>query len=103
MENRGSFRVKPGGRVIGIAIITPRLVIGLIVIGLGLVFFLDEMGIVDRHEAWTYWPVALIAVGLVKLLGREAVAARVFGAVIAAAGGLFLLNNLGYIRFRLHD
>ena len=48
--------------------VTPRLVIGLSVMLAGLVMALDSLGLVDGSAVFRFWPLALIAVGVAKLV-----------------------------------
>jgi predicted membrane protein len=82
--------------------LSARLIIGLIVIGLGVLFFLGTMGIVETRSVWRFWPAAFIAIGLVKVLTPGGMAARVFGGVIALFGTLLLLDRLEYLHFSWH-
>jgi hypothetical protein len=50
--------------------VTPRLVIGVAVMLAGFVLALDSLGILDVGHVFRYWPLALVAVGLTKLLGE---------------------------------
>lgn len=76
--------------------ITPRLVLGLGVLAIGLLFTADSLGLLDADLLFDYWPVLLIAVGATKLGGRTT-SDRLF-AVFWIALGLWLLTwNLGYV------
>lgn len=46
--------------------ITPKLVLGLSVLTLGLLFTLDNLDLVDAGDFLDYWPLALVAVGIAK-------------------------------------
>jgi hypothetical protein len=46
--------------------VTPRLVVGLLIMAAGLVLALDSLGLVDGRIVFRLWPLALIAVGVVK-------------------------------------
>jgi hypothetical protein len=73
--------------------VTPRLVIGLAVMLAGLVMALDSLGLVDGSAVFRFWPLALIAVGVVKLMSpaRQGSAAILW--IVAGMG--FLLVTLG--------
>jgi hypothetical protein len=71
---------------------------GLILVGIGGLFLLNNLHIVHVSTWFAYWPVILIAVGLVKLVDSTFTAGRIAGGVLLAMGGLFLADNLGYIR-----
>ena len=75
--------------------LTPRLVLGLFVLGVGLVLFLEEFGIfLDPVLRW--WPALLILVGAVKLTQSRG---RVFGLLLTGIGTLLLLDNLEWVEF----
>src|SRR5512145_2684520 len=48
--------------------ITPQLILGLLIIFVGIVFLLDELGVAPALSYLRYWPVALIAIGVAKML-----------------------------------
>jgi hypothetical protein len=73
------------------------LIPGVIVIGIGVLFLLDNFHVVYVRDWWRYWPVALIAVGLVKLVDSNYGSGRVVGGVALAAGAILLGDNLGLI------
>src|SRR5262245_9463377 len=56
MEERIGFRL------------TPRLFIGLCLIGLGTLWSLDNARIIDADQYLRFWPVALIVLGLIRLM-----------------------------------
>src|SRR5262245_47945291 len=77
--------------------VTPRLIVGLTVLAVGVAFLLDERGRFEAEHLLRYWPLALIGLGLgCALQGRES-GARVFGAIAAVVGGWFLASNLGWV------
>jgi hypothetical protein len=74
-----------------------------IVIGIGVLFLLNNLNIVFIHDIWRFWPGILIAVGLVKVVDSPAPHARVVGGVLIGVGGLFLANNLGLLFLSWND
>lgn len=88
MERRQRFRSGGGGIVIG----------GLIVV-IGLMLLLDNMGIVRFHDVWRYWPVLLIIYGVSRILECHRPSGYVWGGLITLAGALFLLDNLDIVVF----
>ena len=58
-----------------------RLVVGVVVVVLGVLFLLDNLGIVRVENIWQFWPVILIVLGLARLTTCSSNAGR--------AGGLF--------------
>src|SRR5262252_1549069 len=51
------------------------------------------------HDVARYWPVILIALGVVRLVDSHGTASVVFGALLAGVGSLLLLDNLGIFYF----
>ena len=47
------------------------IVIGAIIVLVGLGLLLDNMGIVQIHDLWRYWPVLLIAFGVSRVLSCQ--------------------------------
>lgn len=76
---------------------TPQLVMGVIVLALGVVFLLDNLGVTGARGALAYWPAILILVGGGKLLRARSVPQAVAGSVWTLAGTWLLLNNLDVI------
>jgi hypothetical protein len=72
------------------------LIPGVIIIGIGLLFLLDNFHILYIRDWWRFWPVALIAVGLVKLVDSTYGGGRVFGGVVLGVGAIFLGSSLGF-------
>jgi TM2 domain-containing membrane protein YozV len=42
-----------------------------ILIGLGVLFLLDELGVMHMHNLWRFWPLVLIAIGIRILMRRS--------------------------------
>ena len=84
--------------------LTPQLVLGLLIAVVGVLFTLDNMGIIEAEAYFRYWPVGLIAIGLVKLwqAGRGE-CGGVGGALFVGAGVLLLLDSLDMVRISLHQ
>jgi len=76
------------------------LVWGIILITVGGILLLDRMGIVDGHQFWKFWPLALIVAGIVNVMqcGK-----RAWGAILITLGTLFQLDQLGIAHFRWGD
>ncbi|MEO8372086.1 MAG: DUF5668 domain-containing protein [Candidatus Solibacter sp.] len=75
----------------------------IIVIGIGVLLLLRNMDIVVIHDLWRYWPVILIAVGLVKMVDAQHTGTQVTGGIMVVAGALFLANTLELVRISWHD
>ena len=76
--------------------IAPQLVMGVLIVVLGLLFTLENLGFVDNEEYLRYWPVGLIAVGLLQLWqGRGC--RLVSGSIFTFAGVWLLLQGMGIV------
>ena len=74
-----------------------RVFFGLLVIAVGLVFLLGNMGKLDIGEVFaTYWPMILIFLGLAHLVSNNFRNAGP-GLVLLAIGGFFQLSNWGVL------
>lgn len=78
-------------------------IFGVILIGLGTIFMLDNLGYVDAFRIWEYWPVVMIGFGLASLIAPRDAGDPAGGAVMTAVGSFFLLRKLDVIDWRLRD
>ncbi len=78
-----------------------RIFAGLLIILIGVLFLLGNLGKLDFWEmVFTYWPVILIFIGLWHLVVHES-RNWGFGLILIAVGGFFLLGNLDVIKGRV--
>ena len=75
----------------------PGIVPALIVIGIGVLFLLNNLNIFFIHDVWRYWPVILIAAGLAKMVDSPVSSGRITGGILVGVGVLFLADNLGFL------
>lgn len=71
-----------------------KLIFGLSLIAIGIVYSLDRLGYVMADELWDYWPALLIAAGAGKWINPGG--SRVAGSLLAILGLWLLLENLGF-------
>ncbi len=84
-----------GRRAVGMASSTTQGVIwAVLLIAVGVLLFLDNIGLFRFRDIWEYWPVALIALGVAKLFDCRGVGGQVWSAMWIVVGTVFLLNNL---------
>ncbi|WP_343729198.1 DUF5668 domain-containing protein [Duganella sp.] len=74
-----------------------QMVIGLFVIGLGMLFLLDNLGWLDIDLRIHILPTILIGAGILKVLQTRTQSGIVVGGVMIAAGSLIMLKELGFI------
>ena len=70
------------------------LLAGAIVIAIGTLLLLENLGLLFIGDIWRFWPVILIGVGVARIFESRSSSANVFGATVVLIGSLFLLNNL---------
>ncbi|MCU1237862.1 MAG: putative transrane protein [Candidatus Solibacter sp.] len=81
----------------------PGIIPALAVIGVGVLFLLNNLNIFYLHDIWRFWPVALIAVGLAKLVDSQSDSDRTAGVVMTVVGAIFLTRNLGFLFVTWND
>jgi predicted membrane protein len=77
--------------------ITSQLVLGAAIAIVGVLFTLDNLHILDAREYLRYWPLGLIAIGLVHVSQARTAAGTVGGGVWILVGAVLLGNRLGFI------
>ncbi|HEY6051363.1 MAG TPA: DUF5668 domain-containing protein [Thermoanaerobaculia bacterium] len=83
--------------------LTGRMIAGGLLIGLGVLFTLDNFGVVDAGDVFRYWPLFLVGLGLLKIAQARHPEQRVGGAVLMGIGLLLLLRTLHVISFHLRE
>jgi hypothetical protein len=79
--------------------LTPQLLVGLFVIGLGVLFTLENLGLAHAENYIRYWPAALIAVGVLKIWqSRDGVGSAFGGFLLTLAGTWLLLEQTAVVR-----
>ncbi len=81
----------------------PGIIPALAVIAVGVLFLLNNLNVFYLHDIWRFWPVALLAVGLAKLVDSQSDSDRTAGIVLTIVGGIFLANNLGFLYLSWRD
>jgi predicted membrane protein len=69
---------------------TPQLLMGLLIILVGVLFTLDNLGIADAGQFLRYWPGGLIAIGAVKLWQARTGTGSAFASLLFIIAGLWL-------------
>ena len=76
---------------------TPRIVFGLILFTLGVLFLLDRLDLVEMGRLWDYWPLVFVGVGLGKVIQPVGAPGRASGGVFIVIGVWWLLANLDVV------
>ena len=61
---------------------TPGIIPALVVVGIGVLFLLNNLNIVYVNDWWRFWPVILVAAGLAKLVDAQSDGGRTAGIVL---------------------
>lgn len=80
-----------------------RILFGLGVIGIGALALLDNLQVFGLPLLRTFWPLALVLLGLARLVWPRHAGSWLFGTALIAIGGLLTAQNLGYTRLELRD
>jgi len=80
-----------------------RVAFGVVVIALGVLFTLDNLGLANAGQILRWWPALLVAWGLMRLTGFCCGRRVVVGALLTVAGTWMLLNEFGYLRQSVWD
>jgi predicted membrane protein len=73
-----------------------QVLLGVLVIAFGLLFLLDNLGLIDFRRALAFWPMVFIVAGIVKLFDTGARNGHLVGVALIAAGAIMILNRLGF-------
>jgi hypothetical protein len=76
-----------------------QVVLGLLVVGMGILFLLDNLDILNFRHAIGFWPLVFIVGGCVALFGngtRSGRSSNFMGGVLIAIGLLMIVSRMGY-------
>ena len=75
--------------------ITPRLIVGVAVLTIGLLFTLDNLDVVDVGAFWDYWPAIFVVFGAAKLIEAPRTGSWIGGSALVLLGVLWIAYNVG--------
>ena len=81
--------------------LTPQLVVGLLIIFVGVVFTLDELGIAPAINYLRFWPLALVLIGVPKMLQARDGGGAFAGLLFTLAGVWLQAEELDIIHIRI--
>ena len=82
---------------------TPQLLVGLLVIVVGVLFTLDNLGMVEAGEYLKYWPVALIALGATKVWNARGRGSAFAGGLLVIIGAWLVMESARIVTIELWD
>ena len=74
-------------------------VVGLMIVGLGVVLFVDQTGLLGWRPSWSLWPFIIIGIGLARFAAPRPDGRREGGWLIFV-GVWLLLNEMRILRYR---
>jgi predicted membrane protein len=74
---------------------------GIIVLLVGMLFLLQNLGYFYIGDFFRLWPVILVALGIARILDSRSLGSLLWGGTLAVAGAVLLANNLGFIPWDL--
>jgi predicted membrane protein len=83
--------------------LTPQLLMGLIIIAIGVLFTLNNFGLVEARQYLRYWPVGLILVGTLKVWQSRCGGSAFAGLVFIVAGVSLLLETFRIVTINFFD
>lgn len=81
--------------------IPSQVIVGMLVVGMGVLFLLDNLDIFDFHRAVSFWPAAFILFGVIKLLDTRSPNGALVGTVLIVVGVVLTVNRLGWLHISL--
>ena len=75
---------------------TSQVVLGLLVVGMGVLFLLDNLDILNFRHAIGFWPLVFVVAGCAALFGNGPRSGNYMGGVLIAIGLLMILGRMGY-------
>lgn len=92
-------------RMVGVKLtmgrMTVRLLFGLVLVTLGALWTLDNLGFVDSGTILRWWPALLLGYGLMRLSGVDGRRRPMSGTLFTIAGAWLLAQRLGWVQVSL--
>ncbi len=79
----------------------PRLsaLTGFIIVIVGVTLLLNEFGFLPGFYIWKLWPLALVAVGVLKMVSACSIGNRIWGAILMTMGVLIFAHYFAYFPY----
>jgi len=77
-----------------------KLIVGIFFTLLGVVLTLDNLDLTDADQILAWWPLFLVAIGIIKFQERRS---RTFAVIAIVAGALLTIVNTGLLSFSIFD
>ncbi len=78
---------------------TQRMIFGLVILTLGVLFLLDKLNLVEMGHLGDYWPLIFVAIGLGKVLQPPGSRGRGMGVIFIVVGAWWTLSDLDLVEY----
>ena len=75
-----------------------EILVGLAILGFGAALLFSNLGIIQMRDITRFWPLILIAAGVMRLTRAKFASARGFAIFLMAAGVIMLFGNFGLVK-----
>lgn len=79
--------------------VSRQVILGILVIGMGALFLVDNMGLWNFRRTLQFWPMVFIALGVLKLVDSRHADGYLVGALLIGLGVMLTLDHLGIVYF----
>jgi len=79
-----------------------QVVVGLLVVAMGVLFLLDNLGYLSMRHALSFWPIAIIVAGASMLASQEKRDGQFSGLLVIGVGLVVLLKHMGVFYISWH-
>ncbi len=76
-----------------------QIILGVIAIGFGTLFLLDNLDVWNFRRFVSFWPMVLIVFGAVKIYDSRSTSGYMIGGALILAGVMMTMHRLGYVYF----
>ena len=83
--------------------VTAQLVLGVAVVAIGLLFTLDNLGVLEAGSVLGYWPIVPLIFGVAQLMYARTAARGLTGVLWILVGGFLLGRQLGLFDVGIRD
>ena len=83
--------------------LAPRIILGVGIILIGIVFLLGNLDIIYTQDYIKYWPALILIFGIAHLLQNQHGPGRVWGIILTFVGAAMLIDRVYFFRFSLWD
>jgi predicted membrane protein len=81
--------------------LTPQVVVGMAIVIFGLALTADNLGWLDANDILRYWPLAIVAAGLGKLIQSETRSGQIFGGIVVLFGASLAAESVFHVRVHI--